>query len=108
MNFKKFLESLSLPEIKELKLCISEMDNPQEANTSRIAITEFIRAHQGTMSSRLYNVLRRCSEDSVGRYNFNYITDLNKIQFVKIRNAGETTWNELCEICLEKYQLRLF
>jgi len=84
MNINLFLQALNPSELKELE---RKLLNYKE---ERITTKEFISKNE--MSGRLLNVL---SENSEPGEVFQFVDQINRSKFLRLRKAGERTWHEL-------------
>ena len=89
MNIHLFIQALSEMERKELR-------NYFAINPEILTTKDLINKYK--MSERLKNILEENSSDTDV---FKYVSKINRVQFLRLRNAGETSWMEL-EIILEK------
>lgn len=92
MNIPLFVSALTDAEKVELWNCLKNTEFFDEKETTRFFI------ENNKMSGRLKNIL---AENSYPNDIFTFVTQINKVQFLKLRNAGELTWKEL-ELLLTK------
>lgn len=90
-KIEKFLKSLSEDEMMVLKEKVS--DKP-------LTIKQIVDENP-TLSVRLWNALELYVR------NHTYITEINKQRFLKMRNSGVGTWNELRRVLSEKYNIQI-
>ncbi len=64
---------------------------------NKTLIMDFINSHE-KISVRLTNILKFQSMNSVDEAPVKYVEDFNKKSFLRNRNAGNKSWNELCEL----------
>lgn len=86
MNIHLFVQSLSELEQKELR-------NYFAINPEILTTKDFINKYK--MSNRLRNILEYSSDDDGI---FKYVSQFNRVQFLKLPNAGERSWDELVSL----------
>lgn len=86
MNIPLFIKSLSELERKELR-------NYFLINPEIITTKDFLKKYE--MTDKLRNILDRHSGDTDV---FRYVSQINKLTFLRLRNAGPVAWTELEEL----------
>lgn len=92
MNIPLFVNALTDAERVELWNCLKKTQSFDEKETTR----HFIQNNK--MTGRLMNIL---ADHSGPNDVFTFISQINEVQFLKLRGAGQHSWKEL-ELLLKK------
>lgn len=95
METKKITEQEYLNAIQIIKQYSKQLQNynneVQIVNRNLIKISELTESDRSIIPCRLYNVLK-----------FNFcdirLCDITKDEFLKARNSGKGSWNDLCDL----------
>ena len=90
-TIKQSLSRLSELELEELRKIL---------NPKALTITQII-CENPQIPIRLWSALRIYSEKHP------YATEINRHQFLSVRNVGANTWNELEKLLLKKYKIQI-
>ena len=112
MNIPLFIESLNEDEKKSLEVYFLHHAKAKEEsaiNSGRIPIEYFVnRIAHNHLSERVTNILLSKVDDypriegrSKGEFNFRYVDEINKRDFLRLPNAGNKSWINLEDACRE-------
>ena len=92
----EYLKALDLIDLyhQQIKLSVSNNEN-----YGKTLIIDWYNALEKKTSGRLYHLIihNPWFLDQNGTP-FKYVEDVNKREFMKLRNAGIKSWNEFCEL----------
>ena len=92
MNVYLFIESLNHSEKKALEEYFSKHKTAVQA--AKISVDNFISSNR--LSVRLRNILQ--STDGTGKPHFFFTDEIQKRDFMRLRNAGEKSWSEFVDV----------
>ena len=93
MNWNKFIEALTPEEKQELgTILIGYL--PAKMTKTTTGVYDWLTS-QPTISGRLCNVLKNMMEYWP---EYKYIEQINKHDFLRVRNGGKKTWDELVKL----------